>query len=370
MLPCARVRTIWLLRRRFDPAGGGERFAARLARALALRGWRVRIAAEEWPEADDGHYSVVRVPTRSPAAFARHWSSRLAPSAEGVVLSLERTARQHLYRAGDGVHASWLERRAPSRSPLGRFLARLNPKHRALLRLERATFRPESTGRVLANSPMVRDEILARFGYPADRVEVVPAGVDLATYAPCRDAARRGALRARFGLPRDAVAWAFVGSGFARKGLLRAVRAAAAQAAARVHLLVLGRGDPAPARALAGSLGFGDRLLFLPGGTPALDAYHAADAFILPTLYDPCSNATLEAAACGLPVITTAGNGAAAFVKAILLGDPRGDADLAGLCAPAARPFDPSRADPAARAALDEKPCWDALLRLVEGAAR
>jgi UDP-glucose:(heptosyl)LPS alpha-1,3-glucosyltransferase len=34
-----------------------------------------------------------------------------------------------------------------------------------------------------------------------------------------------------------------------------------------------------------------------------------ADIFILPTIYDPFSNACLEALACGLPVITTRANG-------------------------------------------------------------
>jgi len=40
-----------------------------------------------------------------------------------------------------------------------------------------------------------------------------------------------------------------------------------------------------------------------------LRLYAAADVFILPTIYDPFSNACLEALACGLPVITTKSNG-------------------------------------------------------------
>lgn len=363
------MKTIWLLRRRYTASGGGERFAARLARALALRGWHVRIAAEDWPEAGDGHYTVVHVPTDSPAAFSRHWSERLAPAAEGVVFSLERTAHQHLFRAGDGVHAAWLERRAPFQSPLGRLGAWLNPRHRSVKRLEHETFHPAHTGRVVANSPLVRGEILARFDYPADRIEVIPPGVDLGLYAPCQDAGRREGLRDRFGVPRDAVAWVFVGSGFARKGLLPAIRIAAAMRLPPVWLLVLGKGSPVAARRLAERVGFGRRLVFLPKGTPALDAYHAADAFILPTIYDPCSNATLEAAACGLPVITTPGNGAAAFVQATVLDDLDDLGGAAGRCAHAARPFDPARADAAIRVRLDEKPCWDAMLRLVEQAA-
>lgn len=362
------MKTLWLLRRRYNAAGGGERFAARLARAFAARGWRVRVVAEEWPSAEDGHYDVVRAPTNSPPAFSRHWSERLAPSAEGVVFSMERTARQHLYRAGDGVHAAWLERRAATRPFLGRLLAPLNPKHRAVLRLERATFRAKSTGTILANSPMVRDEILARFPYPADRIAVVPPGVDLARFAPCRDAGRREALRDGFGLPRDAIAWAFVGSGFARKGLATAIQLAAAQSIP-IWLLVLGRGRRNAAERLAERVGIRARLRFLPAETPALDAYHAADAFILPTVYDPCANATLEAAACGLPVITTPANGAAAYVAPILVEPSLDLAAAAERCAPAARPFDLARVKDEVRARLDEKPCWDALARLVEQAA-
>jgi UDP-glucose:(heptosyl)LPS alpha-1,3-glucosyltransferase len=37
--------------------------------------------------------------------------------------------------------------------------------------------------------------------------------------------------------------------------------------------------------------------------------YAASDIFLLPTLYDPFSNACLEALAAGLPVITTRANG-------------------------------------------------------------
>jgi UDP-glucose:(heptosyl)LPS alpha-1,3-glucosyltransferase len=40
---------------------------------------------------------------------------------------------------------------------------------------------------------------------------------------------------------------------------------------------------------------------------PAL--YTAADVFTLPTIYDPFSNACLEALAAGLPVVTTSANG-------------------------------------------------------------
>ena len=52
--------------------------------------------------------------------------------------------------------------------------------------------------------------------------------------------------------------------------------------------------------------------LFVGDVRPLLSA---ADVFILPTVYDPFSNACLEALAAGLPVITTAANGCAEVLR-------------------------------------------------------
>ena len=43
--------------------------------------------------------------------------------------------------------------------------------------------------------------------------------------------------------------------------------------------------------------------------------YGAADGFVLPTLYDPCPNAALEAFASGLPVVTSTTCGAQEWVR-------------------------------------------------------
>lgn len=106
----------------------------------------------------------------------------------------------------------------------------------------------------------------------------------------------------------------FVGSGFKRKGLATVIRALPVvktmeQDISRLRLLVVGKDAPGPYIRLASRLGVGDRVTFAGGTTRPEDFYGAADIFVLPTMYDPFSNATLEAMACGLPVITTAQNG-------------------------------------------------------------
>ena len=61
---------------------------------------------------------------------------------------------------------------------------------------------------------------------------------------------------------------------------------------------------------LASKAGVGARVIFAGPQRDPRPFYGAADAFVLPTLYDPLSNAVLEALACGLPVVTSTRCGA------------------------------------------------------------
>jgi UDP-glucose:(heptosyl)LPS alpha-1,3-glucosyltransferase len=69
----------------------------------------------------------------------------------------------------------------------------------------------------------------------------------------------------------------------------------------KMRLLVVGRGPQDHYKST--------RVQFLEEMTDLRLIYAAADIFILPTIYDPFSNACLEALAAGLPVITTRDNG-------------------------------------------------------------
>jgi UDP-glucose:(heptosyl)LPS alpha-1,3-glucosyltransferase len=78
----------------------------------------------------------------------------------------------------------------------------------------------------------------------------------------------------------------------------------------------MGRDDEADSyRALARALGVESRVRFLgPAAHPEV-AYAAADVLVLPTIYEPFSNACLEALASGLPVITTRAAGASELLR-------------------------------------------------------
>ncbi len=286
---------IGFVRRGYSPTGGAEAYLRRLAQGTLDAGHSPSlIASREWPENAWPNEFVVRVDGSSPRRFAE--GVERAGAAFDVVFSLERIFSCDVYRAGDGVHRAWLERRAAFEPKWRSWTRRINPKHRELLELERCVFSPEKTKLVIANSRMVRDEIVAHYGYPAERIEIIPNGYD----APAAADGLRAGRRAELGFSDEAFVALFAGSGWERKGLRTALEAMCSLPG--IGLIVAGKGNAAP---------FGKRsnVSFVGPRADLRADFAAADVFVLPTIYDPFSNACLEAAASGLPVITTSANG-------------------------------------------------------------
>ena len=309
-----------LVRQRYNAYGGAERFIERAMDALEAQGVSVTLLAREWV-GDPGR--VVRCDPFHVGRVWRDWSfaravcSELARRSFDLVQSHERIACCEVYRAGDGVHAQWLDNRRAALGPAARLGIALNPYHRYVLAAERRLFASPRLRAVICNSHMVKGEIQARFGVDERKLHVIYNGLDLEFFHPRLRKEHRAQARAELGIPAEAMAWLFVGSGFERKGVFRLLPAFSRGARASAHLIVVGE-DRAGARAkvLARDLGVGERVHFLGGRTDVRPWYGAADAFVLPTLYDPFPNAALEAMACGLPVVVTVQCGAAELVRA------------------------------------------------------
>jgi UDP-glucose:(heptosyl)LPS alpha-1,3-glucosyltransferase len=237
-----------------------------------------------------------------------------------VVQSHERTLDQDVYRAGEGCHRGYLAaRESPGATSL---------YHRLVLALERRVF--ERTPRIVAIAKAGKSEIERLYALPADRVTVVYNGVDLERFHPRNRVAHRRATRAEIGGPDDALIALFVGTGFERKGLWTAIEALAALGEPTSRLLVLGRGDTAPYRALADRLAVGDRVHFLGVRQDLERWYAAADALVLPARYEPFGNVHLEALASGLPVLTSARAGGSELIEDGVNGAVREPGDAAG----------------------------------------
>jgi UDP-glucose:(heptosyl)LPS alpha-1,3-glucosyltransferase len=208
------------------------------------------------------------------------------------------------------VHAAWVEERARHLPAWRRIALAVNPHHRWRLAMERRMFASPRLKAVICNSRMVKDDIRARFDVDDAKLHVIYNAVAVDRFTPAL-ASQRAAVRAANAIDASAMLLLHVGSGFERKGLATTL-AALARLPRSVRLAVVGS-DRHLARyaARARALGIIDRVTFAGALTDPRPWYGAADAFVLPTLYDPFPNAALEAMAAGLPIATSTRSGAA-----------------------------------------------------------
>lgn len=185
---------------------------------------------------------------------------------------------------------------------------------------------PEPVGREIGEAQVVQaaSVLVANTGeeagqlvdlYDADpaKVEVVPPGVDLATFAP----GDRAAARRRVGLPEDALVVQFVGRIQPLKAPDVLLRAAAElvrrdpELARRLVIPILGGPSgsglehPDSLQELAEELGLTDRVRFVPpvSRTELADWYRAADLVAVPSHNESFGLVAVESLASGTPVV-------------------------------------------------------------------
>jgi UDP-glucose:(heptosyl)LPS alpha-1,3-glucosyltransferase len=305
MPPDKRLKIVFV-RRGYSQTGGAEAYLKRLAHGVLAAGHAAQlITTNEWPQNEWPFGILHRFQCQSAIAFADKVAQMRPHLPCDVVMSLERVWDCDVYRAGDGLHRAWLNRRQNFASPLQNFFHRFNRKQSDILRLEESLLRDRRAGHVIVNSQMVKNEIVDLYGYPAEKIDLVRNGVPVSEF---REAiANREQDRAALGLAEDEIAVLFVGSGWKRKGLRFAIEAVEACHDLKLRLFVAGRGNRGRYKS--------SRARFFGTVADLPRVYAAADLFILPTSYDPFSNACLEALTCGLPVITTRDNGFSEIIE-------------------------------------------------------
>lgn len=315
----SRVR-LALIRQRYNPFGGAERFIERAIAALERGDTEVTLITRAWKKEGSRRALIVDPPYAGrlwrDVGFSRSVRSLLAREHFDLVQSHERIPGCDVYRAGDGVHRQWLANRMKHAPMLERLGIGLNPYHRYVCAAERAMFEHPSLRAVICNSRMVAAEIRRHFSIATEKLHVIYSGVDLDYFHPEHRRAMRAASRKDLGCPEGDTIFSFVGSGFARKGLATVIDALAVTGQRDLRLVVAGQ-DRGMAKfvARAARAGVGDRVTFLGGLEDVRFVYAAADCFILPTRYDPFPNAALEALAMGLPAIVSSQCGAAELIS-------------------------------------------------------
>jgi D-inositol-3-phosphate glycosyltransferase len=162
--------------------------------------------------------------------------------------------------------------------------------------------------RLIASTEQERDELVAHYGADPMRVDVVPPGVDLATFSP------GPADRAKLGIADDARVLLFAGRLQPLKApdlLLRALAVLRAQEP-RAYVVIVGAPsgtDPDWLPGLASHLGVPAKFV-PPVGRAELAAYYrAADLTVVPSYNESFGLVALESLACGTPVVAAAVGG-------------------------------------------------------------
>jgi UDP-glucose:(heptosyl)LPS alpha-1,3-glucosyltransferase len=301
---------IGLVRRGFSRAGGAESYLKRLGRGLVDAGHQLTLfATEDWPRAEWPYGTLVRFKESAPIPFSQ--AVQAARNGVEILFSLERIESCDCYRAGDGVHRVWLEKRKAFEPGWKKPLRFSNDKHKQILELEQKLLGRRGTRRVITNSKLIKNEIIAEFGYPEDQISVIYNGIADMHFKK-KPGSRRD-LRLDTGLSDLDIGILFAGSGWERKGLRFAIEAIRRLDDRRIKFLVAGEGKK-PAFTPP-------NVRFLGPVEYMHSLYVAADLFVLPTVYDPFSNACLEALSVGVPVITTTGNGFSEIIESGVHGE-------------------------------------------------
>jgi len=286
------MKRIAIIKKEFHAAGGLEKVTRRISTALKERGCDITLFTSD------------NVPTKSRLGFKKllEFDREYKKLVKGfdIVLSMDRASFQTHHRAGNGVHAAYLELRRQHEGFFKGVSFALNPLHRVILRLEKATFEDPHLRGVIVNSNLVRDQILHYYATPPEKIHVIHNGVEWHEM----EADFNASLNRR----SDRFEFLFVGHNFERKGLKSLLEALSRLNRRDFHLSVVGTDKNLEYyKAMAQKLRLS--VTFHGAQSNTRPFYQAADVLVIPSLYDPFANVTVEALAMGLFVVSSKNNG-------------------------------------------------------------
>lgn len=296
------------MKSRVNFRGGSEKYTHYLMQAFLQKGCRVTLLTTGEIPPIEG----VRILSLAPDSkftlyhllrfdlLCQQW---LKNNPHTIAFGMERTTSQTYYRAGNGVHAIYLQRRKLIDSFWKKISLTLNPLHYTLLHMEKKAFEDPKLKILFTNSEMVRQEILNTYSTDPAKIEVVHNGVEWDRW----DEDFERSFDKQRGGPFQIL---FVGNGYRRKGLLFLLQGLERLKKEDFHLTVIGKErDPSFFIEWAKKHGLKEKIEFLGPQNGLIPFYQKADALVLPTIYDPFANVTVEALAMGLFVLSSRYNG-------------------------------------------------------------
>jgi UDP-glucose:(heptosyl)LPS alpha-1,3-glucosyltransferase len=310
-----------------DPARGGMgQWCSQFVHALAYRGYELHVVAERFG-AKPLPWNVARHRidlNKSRSAFSAAAEKQLRELNLDVVHDMGAGWRSDLFQPHGGSHVAFLARRMAMYPRWLRALKRpidsLLSRHRDCLRHCCRQFKISADRDIIyiALSQTVADDFVRLHQIRPERIAIVYNGVDCQKYSPVHRATYRESVRREIGVNDETMLLLLAAHNFRLKGVPELMRVTARLVDNRyaVHAVVVGGKRLAKWRRRAMRSRLTSRITFIGAVSDLIPYYAAADAYVHPTYYDPCSLVILEAAASGLPIVTTRRyNGAAELFR-------------------------------------------------------
>ncbi len=314
---------IALIRQRYTPFGGAERFVENVLNALQNEAEiELTLITRKWTGTEN---QKIRKIICNPFyigrlwrdwSFARHVCRTVKHNNFDLVQSHERVPCCDIYRAGDGVHLEWLKQWGRIQPFWRRLGITLSPYHNYVLWQEKKLFNQSRLKNIITNSYLIKEEISRNFPLAGKKCLVIHNAVNTKRFSPNLRKLYRNTTRGKLDIPTSAKVLLFVGSGFDRKGVPFLLKLMEQLPNKNIHLIIVGKGrnQKKLQRQIHGS-NLNKRIHFTGPQQDPRPYYGASDIFLFPSLYDPLPNTVLEAMACGLPVLVSTSCGAVDLVR-------------------------------------------------------
>ena len=314
-----------IIKSNYTPYGGAEKYTTRLINAFVKSNVEVDVLTSvygNWNGFDRKFRRIVLNQFRfnnllKLLTFNSSVNRYLKKERYDCILGMDRTDYQTHLRAGSGCHAAWIQRRCDESSLLRCLSFKANPFHNAMIAMEKRAFLSDKLIRIFCNSLLVKKELMLFYPHAEKKLAVVHNGVEWDEFSEAfqEGPAKRDHILKTLNLTGEKFYFLFVGSGYERKGLFKAVTALRLLPE-YTELIVVGK-DKHEARykAFCEKSGLIGRVHFFGPQKNVIPFLQVSDAFVLPTLYDPFSNASLEALAMGLYTVTSGANGCSEVIQ-------------------------------------------------------
>ncbi len=311
-----------LVARHAHQVGGLEKQLRRIARAFTNKGLTVDLVTAAGPFIDSihanvNHYALAcssRGRYRSLRALDRASHRWHTAHPRSIVFGIDRITHATHLRVGNGVHRAYLQQESLYRPVIGKWKGRCSLYCRALLDLEKISLTHPALRLIIANSEMVKRELTSFYPTLRAPIQVIHNGVEWHELAPAFSSwqEKKKALCQQWNLDPSHYHFLFVGHGFRRKGLSQLLQAFALLKESPCHLSIVGKDRRLTHfQRESRRLGIAHRVKFFDAQPDTVPFYALSDCLVIPSLYDPFANVTVEALAMGLYVLSSPFNGGA-----------------------------------------------------------